>query len=168
MPMPLAKVSILMVFCVSKSLTSSNPDDPQVVADTILEQFWFDLLNVSEKTVIDGFTITSQWDGLVTADPQEGDGGDGTTMVGGAMVLRNSSPRIRNCNFLDCSITGGDGANGVGNGPPYGYDGGWAGRAYGGAVYMIDESNPLFINCTFDGCFARGGNGGNGCIPRER
>ena len=65
--------------------------------------------------------------------------------------------------FKECSVTGGDGANGVDtNVAGYGHDGGWAGRAYGGAVYMTEGSNPTFENCTFQDCFARGGDGGNG------
>ena len=50
---------------------------------------------------------------------------------------------------------------------PDGYDGGWAGGAYGGAVYCGSPSNPTFTDCQFENCFAQGGNGGNGGDARR-
>ena len=45
---------------------------------------------------------------------------------------------------------------------PVGYDGGYAGYAYGGAVYIGFRSSPTFENCLFRNCAAYGGNGGDG------
>ncbi|MCK5643192.1 MAG: hypothetical protein KAJ19_20455, partial [Gammaproteobacteria bacterium] len=92
------------------------------------------------------------------------DGGDGTSIFGGALAIFNSSPIIANTRFIDCSATGGDGGEGeVGKLPhPIGGDGGWAGKAHGGAVYITTESHPEFYNCVFENCFAQGGNGGDG------
>ncbi|MHC4500561.1 MAG: S8 family serine peptidase, partial [Planctomycetota bacterium] len=56
---------------------------------------------------------------------------------------------------------GGDGGRGADCGP-FGSDGGWAGKAYGGAVYIDPNSIPKFVKCTFKDCFARGGDGGDG------
>ncbi len=149
------------------TLTGSNPDDPNIVAATILDNYWFRIFNVGPETIIDGITIrNSQRDGLITADPPGSqDGPDGFPVYGGAMQIINASPTIRNCVITDCSVTGGDaddGDGGVQDVHPIGYDGGWAGKAYGGAVYCVYKSNPTFENCSFTNCFARGGNGGAG------
>ncbi len=59
---------------------------------------------------------------------------------------------------------GGNGAPGDGGvaGHSAGFDGGWGGWGYGGAVYCGYNSNPTFTDCSFSNCFALGGNGGNG------
>ena len=92
------------------------------------------------------------------------DGFNGTSVLGSAIEMFNSSPTILNCRFEDCSVTGGDGGRGSNGCPVHleGWGGGWAGRAYGGAVYMGFNSNPKFVDCEFINCFAQGGNGGNG------
>ena len=143
-------------------LTSTNPNDPITVANTVIDQYRFRLVDVTEKTIIDGFKFTAQYIGYHPPDPQgDSDGFDGGSVLGGSIQIYNGSPTIRNCIFTECELTGGDGADGNGNWGP-GYDGGWGGRAYGGAVFMTRNSNPLFKNCIFDGCIARGGNGGDG------
>ncbi|HPD46095.1 MAG TPA: right-handed parallel beta-helix repeat-containing protein [Anaerohalosphaeraceae bacterium] len=166
------------------TLSSMNPDDPHIVANTVLQGYDFAFTNVGPGTIIEGFTITlsrmnlynsspkirncnfveCNWIGASGATVQGADGSDGTSVFGGAIEMYNSSPEITNCTFDRCSVTGGDGADGPnGNAShPQGWDGGWAGRAYGGAVYAAWYSNPVFRNCTFTNCFARGGNGGNG------
>ncbi|UCG59514.1 MAG: right-handed parallel beta-helix repeat-containing protein [Phycisphaerales bacterium] len=149
------------------TLTSLNPDDPDIVASTVLDNYWIRIINVGSDVVIDGLTIrNSQRDGGVTANatPVNDDGPNGNHLYGGAMQVFNGSPVIRNCVFVDCSVTGGDGAPGD-NGTqqhPVGFDGGWGGKAYGGAVYCGYNASPRFENCSFTNCFARGGNGGNG------
>ncbi len=153
---------------VNKNITISgkNPDDPDVVAGTVLRQFRFLFENVGPETVINGLTISSNWTGYMPPTPQGAgqDGPDGTSVCGGAMWLYNSSPTVKNTIFRDCSVTGANGNNGNGGdqGHPTGGDGGWPGRAYGGAVYCAYSSNPKFLNCSFIDCSARGGNGGNG------
>jgi len=174
------------------TLTSSNPDDPCSVAATVLQNYYIYVSTLdSTQAVIDGITIDSgsldiancspivrncvflncrSWGGSAgTPDPDQalpgyGDGWDGGSVAGGAMVIYNGSPQVLNCQFANCSVTGGDGgrgANGVDH-HPEGYDGGWAGWAYGGAVYIGYKSDPLFQNCSFANCYARGGDGGNG------
>jgi chitodextrinase len=144
------------------TITSTQPDDPCVVANTILDSYKFDIYQVSSDMVIDGITIrNSNWVGNSPPTVDGTDGYNGGSVYGGAISVFSGSPVIRNCNFENCSVTGGNGANGP-KGDPIGYDGGWAGRAYGGAVYCNYYSSPLFQNCSFENCFARGGNGGNG------
>jgi len=149
------------------TLTSTNPEDPKVVAATILDGYWFRIFNVGPEMIIDGFTIrNAQRDGLVTVNtsPEADDGFYGESMYGGAMQILNASPTVRNCVFENCSVTGGDGAPGDNGTQQHsvGFDGGWGGKAYGGAVYCGYNSNPTFENCSFTNCFARGGNGGDG------
>jgi parallel beta helix pectate lyase-like protein/List-Bact-rpt repeat protein/von Willebrand factor type A domain-containing protein len=86
-------------------------------------------------------------------------------VFGGGMYMSNASPTIRNCVFENLHVTGGDGADGDGgvqDEHPMGFDGGWAGAGYGGAVYLGYLSAPTFENCLFRDCSATGGNGGNG------
>ncbi|MHC4497521.1 MAG: right-handed parallel beta-helix repeat-containing protein [Planctomycetota bacterium] len=149
------------------TLTGTNPDDPEVVAATVLRRFRIFISNVGPETIIDGLTIRdSHWVGLSPPNPGGPpiDGPDGVSVEGGAMVLYNASPTVRNCLFTDCSVTGGNGApgdNGT-NAHPVGFDGGWAGWAYGGAIFCSVFSDPTFQNCSFINCFAQGGDGGNG------
>ena len=78
--------------------------------------------------------------------------------------MYNSSPAIQNCAFNSCSVAGGNGGPGD-NGTedhPYGFDGGWAGWGYGGAVYCGTRSSPIFEQCSFTNCYAMGGDGGPG------
>ena len=173
-----------------KNLTISgmNPDDADITEATVLEGYQFWLTDVGADTIIEGITIRRgnmrlqsaspiirncafvecNWigvDGINGPDvPPDIDGGDGVSVFGGAIEMYDSSPQILGCTFDDCSVTGGDGGlgdNGTG-GHVYGYDGGWAGRAYGGAVYAAWNSNPIFKDCVFTNCLARGGNGGDG------
>ncbi|MGD8499622.1 MAG: right-handed parallel beta-helix repeat-containing protein, partial [Phycisphaerales bacterium] len=149
------------------TLTGINPDDPEVVEATALRGYRFYISNVGPDTIIDGLTFRdSHWFGISPPNPDGPpmDGPNGGSVEGGAMVLYNASPTIRNCMFRNCSVTGGDGAPGDGGNDPHpvGFDGGWAGWAYGGAVFCSVFSNPTFQNCSFIDCFAQGGNGGNG------
>jgi hypothetical protein len=94
------------------------------------------------------------------------DGGYGGSVLGGAVSIIEGSPRFINCYFEDNLAQGGNGQNGAGgcNAHPEGGDGGWPGRAYGGAVYAAFSSKPTFENCTFTGNQAFGGVGGNGGV----
>jgi M6 family metalloprotease-like protein len=157
---------MLMIIDKNITITGKNPDDPDVVSRTILRQYRFSFQNVGPETVINGLTISSGWGGITPPTPQGAgqDGPDGGSVLGGAMWLYNSSPTVKNTIFRDCFVIGGNGNNGNGGDQnhPTGGDGGWSGRAYGGAVYCAYSSNPKFLNCSFIDCSARGGNGGNG------
>ncbi|MHC5060292.1 MAG: InlB B-repeat-containing protein [Planctomycetota bacterium] len=169
-------------------LKGTNPDDPDVVAATVLRDYDFYLYDLGPKSKIAGITITgggrlrlynclltiqncnitnSHWYGGDPSDTPDGcaqDGLNGGSLYGGAISMYNSSPKILNCTFQNLSITGGVG--GLGNDGceehPSGGDGGWPGRAYGGAVYCAFSSNPIFVDCLFADCYVQGGVGGNG------
>ncbi|MHB0945936.1 MAG: S8 family serine peptidase [Sedimentisphaerales bacterium] len=143
-------------------IASSNPDDPCVVAATIIRGNGFRISNVDSTMVLDGITIRDAHYGGGTPDctvsGPTGDGLNGGNIYGGAMRLINASPTIRNCRFIDCSAHGGDACPGTGTAG----DGGWAGYAYGGAIGIDSTSGPYIKNCDFINCFARGGNAGDG------
>ncbi len=166
------------------TLTSTNPDDPCVVASTIIQMImppgntgWvgpaFTFFNVGPDTLLNGITIRGfrmrGSDGLAPTAPER-DGENGSGVAGGAISCRyNASPTIKNCLFDDCNVTGGNGSNGInGSGTGitdpnrHGGHGGWPGFALGGAIACLNNSNPAVINCTFTNCGARGGNGGDG------
>jgi predicted outer membrane repeat protein len=146
------------------TITSTAPDEPDTVAQTIILGNGFSLFNVDRTMVIEGITIQDAhyYAGTVNcsatwAHSADGDGYNGYNILGGAMRLYNASPTIRNCRFINCSATASDGCNGNDTG-----DGGWAGWAHGGAIGIDEASNPLIKNCDFIDCYAQGGNGGNG------
>ena len=144
------------------TITSTNPDDPCVVAATIFRGSRFDILNVDQSMILDGITIAeAHYTGGNPRCPQSPispDGINGYSILGGAMQIVNASPTIRNVRFVNCSASGGDGTDNCSSGG----DGGWAGFAWGGAVGIDSASSPIFKNCQFINCIARGGNGGNG------
>ncbi|MCK5174883.1 MAG: hypothetical protein KAR47_15925, partial [Planctomycetes bacterium] len=167
-------------------LSSVNPDDSDTVASTVLSNFYLNIDNVGPDAIVEGFTITrsrtrlfnsdltirncvftgNNWSGGNGRDGgnQDRDGYDGVDLYGGAIQMYDSSPTILNCVFSDNSASGGDGgdgSNGV-SGHQMGWDGGWAGRAYGGAVYCGFTSAPVFRDCVFTNNYARGGDGGHG------
>ncbi|MHC4543549.1 MAG: right-handed parallel beta-helix repeat-containing protein, partial [Planctomycetota bacterium] len=170
------------------TLTSTNPDDPAGVAATVLEGYFFDIDNAGPGTIIDGVTIRFGRMYIYNSSPIirncvfdrcriwganggnfgniPDDGQNGVSVQGGAIAMYyNSSPTIQNCDFINCSVTGGDGGpgdNGVDPDHIYGFDGGWAGWGYGGAVYCGSRSSPTFEQCSFTNCYAMGGNGGPG------
>jgi hypothetical protein len=165
------------------TITSENPQEPN---NTIILGR-FELLNVTNNTVIQGFTITGNYryaDRVMPDDPPAGmDGLSGLPEHGGGMLLHDfyqvseghfvkygsGSPTVRNCVFLNCSAIGRNGLDGEpgeenpdGSYSSNGGNGGWGSWAHGGAVSCGPDSNPIFENCTFQGNFARGGDGGNG------
>jgi len=170
-------------------ITGSNPADEEVVRATIFENYEIDLINAPEEAVIEGFTLYSGemyiWGGNPTirnvvfdrcrwtggtetitpqACPNPMDGGNGGSVLGGAVTVIESAPKFISCSFENNMAQGGDGQDGIGGCPahPVGGDGGWPGRGYGGAVYAGFSSNVTFDHCTFTGNEARGGVGGNG------
>ena len=159
---------ILVINGKAITVTSVNPDDPCVVAATIINGR-FEISNVNRDTVINGLTIRNPV--LVQrfmGDPPSGAGNDGISGIGyeggGMELLYDASPDVRNCRFEGCYVWGAHGSNGNGGvdlrGSPG--NGGWAGWARGGAVVCGYFGSPIFTNCSFIDCWARGGDGGNG------
>ena len=155
------------------TITSANPDDPCVVAATILDssgnatQVVIFNPNATSKTVFDGFTIIGGTYNNIDARDSNGpgqNGEDGYEMIGGALIVNAySSPTIKNCIIRDTNITGGNaGDGGSADATHSAGHGGWAGGSYGGGVFINAYANPTFINCTITNCIARGGNAGNG------
>ena len=151
------------------TITGSNPDDPCVVAQTILQENGFRIFNVDRTMILDGITIQDAhyYAGDVEcsevwAHGPTGDGYNGYSIFGGAVALYNASPTIRNCRFVRCSALASNACDGTGDAG----DGGWAGWAWGGAVAIDSTSNPIFKNCEFIDCYARGSNAGNGSGDR--
>lgn len=157
----------IIVFGKNLIITGTNPDDPCIVAQTIIQGNSFAFVNVDSNTVLDGITIQDShyYAGDIEADCGEdwahgptGDGYNGGSIFGGSIVLYNASPIIRNCRFVRCAAFASNGCDGQGD---YG-GGGWAGFARGGAAGIDSTSNPVFKNCQFIDCFAQGSNGQNG------
>ena len=158
------------------TLSSTNPDDPCVVAATIIDSNGYEggmaLLFTSgatSNTVVDGFTITSGTYEIIASDDASNagqNGPDGGGIAGGAVyVYAGASPTIRNCVIRDTSITGGNAGSGGSadstSATPAGR-GGWGGWARGGGIYIAPFANPTLVNCTITNCTVTGGTGGNG------
>ena len=151
---------------VGKNITiqSYNPDDPDTVADTILESRFY-VSDTDRRFILNGITIQNQhWygvDGCPGKDTSCGnemdDGSNGVSTAGaGIRFYGDASATIKNCIIRNCSITGGNGGKGAQDG-----DGGWGGWGRGGAVYVGVAGDPRFINCQFSDNYARGGGGGD-------
>ncbi len=148
------------------TLSSTNPDDPNVVANTILQGYQIAIFDVGPETVLTGFTMrNTHWvtgSGLDGQDP--GDPGfNGGCIRSGAIDIVDASPTLVNIVIDDISIqagNGGDGANGNGANVNGG-NGGWGGSAYGGAIY-IENGNPTLKGVQIINCAAYGGDGGDG------
>jgi hypothetical protein len=147
------------------TITSTNPDDPCVVAQTIFQGNGFYILNVDSTMILDGITIQDAhfYPGTVRCDQvwahgPTGDGANGYSISGGGINLYNASPIIRNCRFVNCSVLASNACDGAGDRG----DGGWAGYAWGGAVSIDPTSNPVFKNCQFIDCYVQSSNGGDG------
>ncbi|MEN6307706.1 MAG: S8 family serine peptidase [Anaerohalosphaeraceae bacterium] len=170
-------------------ISGSNPSDEEVVRATVFENYEFNLVNAPEETVIEGITLYSgemyiwggnptirnvvfdscRWTGGTdTVNPQRCpnpmDGGNGGSILGGAVTVIEGAPKFIYCTFENNMAQGGNGQDGIGGCAehPVGGDGGWPGRGYGGAVYAGFSSNITFDHCTFTDNEALGGVGGNG------
>jgi len=115
------------------TITSTNPDDPNVVAATIIDCIQGGrgfIFNSGEgpNTIIDGLTIVNA--------SVSGTGGAGIYVDSG------SSPTIRNVVIRNCSAV--TDANGIGR---------------GAGIYVDTNSSPEFINCTVVDCNAEQGAG---------
>ncbi len=155
------------------TIVSTNPDDPCVVAATIIDSTGFArqaiLFNsgADSSTVLDGFTITGgTWFRVASQDATVAgqNGPDGGGLAGGAVYINSgTSPTIKNCVIRDTTITGGNAGNGFNaDATTPATRGGWAGWARGGGIYIAPFANPTLINCTITNCTAVGGNAGNG------
>jgi len=155
------------------TLVSTNPDDPCVVAATIIDSMGFAHQAIvfgsgaTGNTVLDGFTITGgTWFIVAAQDAAVAgqNGPDGGGIAGGAVyIAQGASPTLRNCVIRDTTITGGNAGNGFNaDATTPATRGGWGGRARGGGIYIADSANPTLINCTITNCTAVGGNAGNG------
>jgi hypothetical protein len=155
------------------TLTSTNPDDPCVVASTIIDSSGFASQAIvfsggaTSNTVLDGFTITGgTWFRVdATGNVAAGQNGiDGGPAAGGAVYIdTGASPTIKNCVIRDTTITGASAtAGGNADATVAAGRGGWPGGAYGGGVYVREYASPTFINCTIRDCNVLGGNAGNG------
>jgi hypothetical protein len=162
------------------TLTSTEPDNPTVVAQTILRNR-IQIEDVGPDTIINGLTILEvHYFGADGIDgPETGmDGSNGSETFGAGLRIGYynrmarqypgfpelpASPTVLNCVFQGCSNIGGNGGNGAGGSAEVpGGDGGWGGRAGGGAIFVGPLCNPIFKNCQFLDNFVDGGNGGNG------
>ncbi|MBA7602382.1 hypothetical protein ES703_09471 [subsurface metagenome] len=116
------------------TLVSTNPDDPNIVANTIIDcqqagrGFIFNS-GEDANTVVNGFTVIN---GSLTDE-----GG------AGIYVDVNTSPVIKNLVISDCSVSGFS----IG----------------GGGIYVASDSSPTFINCTINSCSSDIGGGGAFC-----
>ena len=162
------------------TLTGFNPDDPASVNSTVVDDYDLMISDVGPKSSIEGITFTrsqifmnhadlfirncnflnTHWRGGTINNYRDTDGENGVSLLGGVINMTFSSPNFLNCRFEDLSVTGGDGERGTD--APVGFDGGWPGKAYGGAVYCGYLSHPVFDGCEFINCFVRGGIGGDG------
>ena len=155
--------SVLVIDGKAITLTSTNPDDPCVVAAThIIGRI--NLSNVGRDTTIDGITITGNYftysgaDGCTESNPHEDGMNGGHIDSGGMKLIGDASPTVRNVRFINCSVSAGSGGKGgCTNG-----DGGWGGWAHGGAIAIGTGGTPIFKNCLFSGNEVFPGNGGDG------
>jgi len=162
----------------NKSVTvrSLNPDDPAVVAATIIDgseyagpRVYLEPGKNNARTVLNGLTFqNATWFVVDAMDGDRGlghpDGFDGGGAAGGIIYIRDlAGPVIKNCVIRDNSITGANAGSGEdATDEENAGRGGWGGWARGGAVYCGIGSTPSFINCQIVDNIARGGNGGNG------
>jgi hypothetical protein len=164
-------------------ITGENPDDPEIVAETILHSFGLALIfdgNSGEKAGINGVTIADGGrnfldgkDGETGEAPTETDPGtpghidgyDGYGVEGGGIYcMPGSRPTIKNCIIENCNIKGGDGGNGAQSDVPVLRNGrgGWGGFARGGGIYIGEGASPVVKNTIIRNCSVTGGSGGNG------
>ena len=164
------------------TISSINPDDPCVVASTIIQQAVgkggnvnpaFEFEDVGPLMRLQGITIhgfSGVGDYGFDGNPSQNghyDGEAGSTIPAmGIWCAYYASPTIENCVIDDCYSRGGNGGKGATGDSthPNGGNGGWPGGAWGSGLtcYPYYNNNPTVINCTFSNCTAVGGNGGDG------
>jgi parallel beta-helix repeat protein len=171
------------------TIRSTNPDNPTVVANTVFQNL-MEFENVTRNTLIAGITFRDMfWFSAGGGDGTQAgsacDGFNGSDIFSACLWIGvnnrysitfgaeffpvvEASPTFINCVFQNLNAHGGNGGNNGCGCPPnanngFDYDGGWAGRAYGGAMYIGVGCKPLFKNCVIQDCNALGGDSGNGC-----
>ncbi|MBW2637731.1 MAG: right-handed parallel beta-helix repeat-containing protein, partial [Deltaproteobacteria bacterium] len=175
---PMSNISNGILIDKGVIISSENPDDPDCVANTIIDglrgtndyvrgAFTFDFFVTG--AVLDGLTIRNC--GGRVGHSRNGDrnrghpnGYDGGWNYGGAIIIQQGAdPIIRNCIITDNVAHAGDGGNGSGatNNANAGR-GGWGGMALGGAVYCDVSSSPTFENCEITNNSVKGRDGGDG------
>jgi parallel beta-helix repeat protein len=149
------------------TLRSTNPNDPKIVAATIIDgentRRGIACFNgETNKTIIVGFTITN---GFGVAFDYDGDGDiDWWEDNGGGMINVNSNPKLENCTFENNSAYFGGGVFNQTSSPALtnctftnnnttDYGGGGGGGMYN------DYSSPTMMNCTFINNTANWGGG---------
>jgi len=170
-------------FVIEKAITIKgiNPDDPNVVAATIITQevgpegsggVAFLISNSGAKLegiTIKGFGLRGLDGKPVTGFGKHGKPGGNVPGVG--ILCNGASPTIKNCVISDCVATGGNGSAGAAGGVDpcepsllHGGGGGEPGIARGAGLYCTPStaSKPNVINCTFNNCSVIGGRGGDG------
>jgi hypothetical protein len=142
------------------TITSANPDDPEVVAATIIDcagtlsRGVYFTRNAGPGAVLNGITIQN---GTWAAIPPDPGTYDGRSIGGGGILVGfQSSPTIKNCVIRGFTLTGGNAVPGPG---PDGDDGGFA---VGAGIYCSEESAPTIINTTITDCHVVGGNATSG------
>ncbi|HUT30240.1 MAG TPA: right-handed parallel beta-helix repeat-containing protein [Sedimentisphaerales bacterium] len=134
-------------------VTSACPDDPVVVAHTVLlGSGTGPVVTFSgcedETCVLLGLTIT---------------GGNTPGKGGGIYVGSGASPTIAHCVVIDTDLYGGNGGTpGAAEAGLNGDAGEDGGSAYGGGIYIGARSSPTILQCRISRCRVFGGNGGNG------
>jgi len=172
------------------TITSTNPDDPASVAQTIIDREGFVSYgvyfsgNCGPDTILNGLTIANaNYYKLDREAPEDagGDGLDGFDIAGGGIYIESgASPTIINCIVTDSQIIAGNPSSGnIGsaqgdlsdpddpNSQPFGFggkggDGGNGGNAYGGGIFCGSYSSPSIISCTISNCQVEGTDGGDG------
>ncbi len=170
-------------FVVDKAIaiTSIDPEDPSVVAATIIDCNLGDLgVGARAFTLVDdrgqgpallnGFTIVNGRSSSRDASDGQapGDSGGTSGSVAGGALRMYGDHTVKNCVLRNCWTSSGDGGNGAAGGisvagvpiPDGGY-GGDSGSASGGAIY-IRGGSPLIQNCLIEDCYVSSGDGGNG------
>ncbi|NLH16687.1 MAG: hypothetical protein GX455_08915, partial [Phycisphaerae bacterium] len=142
------------------TITSANPDDPEVVAATVIdcsntvERGVYFTRNAGPGAVLNGITIRN---GTWTALPPETGTYDGRHIAGGGILVGYlASPTIKNCVVSGFRLTGGNAVGGPG------VDGDDGGFALGAGIYCAEESAPTIINTTITDCHVVGGNATSG------
>ena len=130
------------------TLRSLNPEDPSVVAQTILNGRRKDAVitcttNEDTDTVIDGFCIT----GGSGADID----GNGYEFSGGGMYINDASPTVLNCTFVGNTADDYGGAIYIRQGSSIIANCIFSQNSatHGGGVYMKENSMPTFTDCFF-------------------
>ena len=126
------------------TITSTNPDDPDVVAATVIDVSSLEAdyavyftSNAGPDAVLNGITITGN--GWVRYAFGSTDGASGDDIYSaGVIVGTGAAPTIKNCVIRDLEIRAGRGGDGDEDDTNlFNGNGGDGGHAYGGGVYCM-------------------------------